>query len=192
MNYNYNNISYSKRPLTEDIALYAAANDFSLVETKSPEFERLTKPYKLGELAAQQDACPIQKAEGLKEKVDFLKKHFEGFRIRNAQLSGIIVADGNVSGIDEQTALYLAACGSIAVIAKEYGADSDRSLLSKGILPLISAQTVPVGAFILIRNIRRDIRSGRLDAYIVHTDGLEEIDLRIAEYTSEELEPILK
>lgn len=191
MTYEYNNSSYSKRPLTNDIALYVAANDFSLAENKSEDFERLAKPYKLGELAAQQNACPIRSAEGLKERVDFLKRHFDGFRIRNAQISAVIATDGAVDEMDDTTALFLASVGSIAVIAREYRSNSDRTLLSKGILPLVSSEKLKSGSFILIKDIRNNIRGGDTNAFLVFPDRLEPVGIRLGEYDNSALESVL-
>lgn len=191
MTYNFNDISYSKRPLTDDIAFGVVTNDFALAESKNPEFVQLTKPYKLGELAGQQDACPATQVEGLRELVDYLKKRFEGFRIRNVQLGGIAAVDGAIDKIDEQTALFLAACGSFAVVAKEYKSNSDKTLLSAGVLPLISQNPVSVGEFILIRNIKRGIFGGNLEAYSVHSDRLGEIQISLSAFTEKELEKVL-
>lgn len=191
MTYKFNNISYNKRPLTDDIAFGVVTNDFALAESQSPEFVQLTKPYKLGELAGQQNACPATQVEGLRELVDYLKKRFEGFRIRNVQLGGIAAINGTIDKIDEQTALFLAACGSFAVIAKEYKSNSDKALLSAGVLPLISQNPIPVGAFILIRNIKRDIFGEKLEAYSVHSDRLEEIQISLSAFTEKELENVL-
>lgn len=191
MTYKYRSSTYSKRPLTNDIALFVAAKDFSLAENKSEEFEKITKPYKLGELASQQDTCPIQSADVLKERVGFLKQHFEGFRIRNAQLSGIIAVEGTVNSVDESTALFLASCGSIAVIAEEFGSDSDKILLSKGILPLVSSEKIETGSFILIRDIKNSIRGGNTNAFLVFADRLEPVGISIAEYDEKALESVL-
>lgn len=152
MTYKFNNISYDKRPLTDDIAFGIVTNNFALAESQSPEFEKLTKPYKLG---------------------------------------GIAAINGSIDKIDEQTALFLAACGSFAVIAKEYKSNSDKTLLSAGVLPLISQNPIPVGAFILIRNIKRDIFGEKLEAYSVHSDRLEEIQISLSAFTEKELENVL-
>lgn len=190
MTYTYEKIVYTKRPLTDYIALCVVENDFSLARNKSEEFERLTKPYKLGELAAQQDTCPIQKAEELKERVDYLRNNIEGFRIRHAQLSGIIASNEAADEINEQTALFLAACGSIAVIAPEYKNGSDRTLLSKGILPLISKEKIQKGSLILIKDTIRDI-GGKTNASVVFPDRLEPIEISIGKYDNNLLEQVL-
>ncbi len=191
MEYTYNNITYKKRPLTNDIALSVVSNDFSLAESKSPEFEKLTKPIKLGELAAQHDACPVADLSNFRPYIDFLKQEFEGFRIRNAQFSGVIAAGGILNSVDDDTAAYLAANGSIAVIAQGYRNNSDAALLKKGIIPLISEEELPTGTFILIRNIKRDISDGKLEAYIVTPDKLTSVGIHINKYTAEDLTAVL-
>lgn len=191
MEYTYNEISYNKRPLTNDIALSIVTNDFSVAESKSPEFEKLTKPIKLGEIAAQHNACPVADLSGFRPYVNFLKQEFEGFRIRNAQFSGVISSGGTVRSVDEDTAAYLAANGSIAVIAQNYGNSSDKLLLAKGILPLISDEKLPTGTFILIKNIKRDISGGKLEAYKVTPEKLTSVDIRLHKYTENELTAIL-
>lgn len=192
MIYTYNGISYNKRPLTDDIALGIVSNDISSAVNKTDEFEKLTKPYKLGELAGQQDACPVARINGLKEYIDFLKRSFDGFRIRNAQLSGIIAFDGYAESIDDESAAFLSSCGSIAVIVKGYKNRTDNILLANGVIPLISSEVLPKGAFVLIRNIKRDIFSGALESYNVHKDKLEKINISLAKYTEKELENILR
>lgn len=191
MNYVYNEISYNKRPLTDDIALSIITNDFSLAERKSSEFEKIAKPIKLGEIAAQNDSCPVADLSDFRPCIGFLKKKFDGFRIRNAQFSGIISFNGTIKNIDSQTTAYLAANGSIAIIAEGYENDSDKVLLAGGIIPLISDENPPVGTFILVRNIKRDISGGNLEAYKVTPESLIPIDIRFNKYEDGELTPIL-
>ena len=191
MTYTYENYVYNKRPLTKDIALCIVSSEFSLAKEKSAELVRLVKPYKLGELAAQQDACPILNAEELRERVDYVRNNIEGFRIRRAQLSGIIAAGEAVENVDDRTALFLIANGSIAVIAPEYKNGSDITLLSKGILPLVSLEKLQTGSLILIRDITRDINGGKTNAALVFSDRLEPIDITLAAYDKTALEQVL-
>lgn len=191
MKYNYDDITYNKRPLTNDIALGIISNDLTLVENKTSQFKKLTDPYKIGELASQQDACPVTGFTELRDHIDFLKATFEGFRIRNAQLSGVIAIKGSLKNIDENTAAYLISCGSIAVLSEGYESDSDKILLANGILPLISSEELPIGTFILIRNIKKDIYKGKLDSYIVIPGKLSPVNISLSKYTDKELEAII-
>lgn len=184
-------MSYTKRPLTDDIALIVATKDAAIVKFGNETFKELTKLYKYGELAAQQDACPVKEAPGLLERVGYLKQKIEGFRIRHAQLGGIAAIDGIVDGIDEATAEYLFDSGSIAVIAQGYGNNADKILLSKGIIPLISDESIPEGEFILIRNIRQSINGGELNAIKVYPDRDEKVSIRIDNYTEAELAKVI-
>ncbi len=191
MKYNYDNITYNKRPLTNDIALGIVSNDLAEAENKTAQLKKLTAPYKIGELASQQDACPITEFEELRDRIDFLKNTFEGFRIRNAQLSGVIAVKGSIKSINDGTAAYLIACGSIAVIAEGYEDDADKILLANGILPLISSEELPIGSFILIRNIKNDVYKGNLDSCIVIPGKLSPVNISLSKYTDKELEAIL-
>lgn len=191
MEYNYGDITYNKRPLTNDIALGIVSNDLTIAENKTAQFKKLTDPYKIGEQASRQNACPVTGFAALRDRIDFLKETFEGFRIRNAQLSGVISVKGTLKNIDGSTAAYLISCGSIAVLAEGYEEDSDKILLANGILPLISSGELPIGTFILIRNIKKDIHKGKLDSYIVVPGKLSSVNISLSEYTDKELEAII-
>ena len=80
------------------------------------------------------------------------------------------------------------------MIAKGYDNDSDKLLLRHGILPLISDEEINEGTFVLIRNIRTEgngIASGKLEAYAVTASEQVPVNIRIGDYTAEDLEKIL-
>ena len=77
------------------------------------------------------------------------------------------------------------------MIAQGYRNNSDAALLKKGIIPLISEEELPTGTFILIRNIKRDIFDGKLEAYIVTPDKLTSVGIHINKYTAEDLTAVL-
>ena len=189
-----NDLTYEKRPLTKDIALYVLKNSIPQNINEMDEFTKLAFPYKSGELAAQSDSCPVAKLEDLRRAVDFFKRTYEGFRIRHAQLSGIVAVNDTVKSVEDDTAALLIATGSIAVIAKEYADDSDKVLLRHGILPLISDETIEENTFVLIRNIRNndnDLMPGEQDAYIVTPETQVSVNISIGKYKKIELEKIL-
>ena len=189
MLFEHGDISYEKRPLTDNIALWVVTNEFPGGEQLSG-FGELAKPFKLGEYASQQDACPVVGLSGLRERVDLLKRTYDGFRIRNAQLSGIAAVPGVVSDVSDETASYIIASGSIAVIAGGYENGADKVLLGKGILPLVSSENYPTGTFILIKNIRSSLSGGKTEAYTVTPELLTPAAISIAGYTAEELSPV--
>lgn len=194
MQFTKDDLTYEKRPLTKDVALYVLKNYIPQNQDEINEFTKLSFPYKSGELAAQSDSCPVARLEDLRKAVDFLKRTYEGFRIRHAQLSGIVAVNDTIKSVDDETASYLIAAGSIAVMAREYKDGSDKALLEHGILPLISDEEVPENTFVLIRNIRNDddgIEPGELDAYIVTPENQVSVNISIGEYTQKELEKIL-
>ena len=78
-----------------------------MINEKNDEFVKLALPYKSGELAGQSDSCPVQKAEALLDYVVLLKSKFEGFRIRNSQLSGIIAVNGSVKRMISHQQLFI-------------------------------------------------------------------------------------
>ena len=187
-------LAYEKRPLTKDIALKVISNNIPATKEEFDEFSALAYPYKRGELAAQVDSCPVAKLDDLRESVGFLKKTYEGFRIRHAQLSGILAVNDSIDKIDDDTAEHLIASGSIAVVARKYHNDSDKILLKHGILPLVSDKEVKEDAFIFIRNIRNEdegIAAGELDAYIVTPNSQVSINIEIDNYDKEQLVNIL-
>ena len=187
-------LTYEKRPLTKDVALYVISNSIPQDKKEIDEFTKLAFPYKSGELAAQSDSCPVARLDDLRKAVDFLKRTYEGFRIRHAQLSGIVAVNDTIKSIDDETASYMVAAGSIAVIAYEYKDGSDKVLLEHGILPLVSDEEIPENTFVLIRNIRtgeKGIIPGELDAYIVTHENQISVNIGIEEYTQKELEKIL-
>ncbi len=192
MEYIYKDISYNKRALTDDISLRVIGNDISVINEKRDEYIRLALPYKSGELAGQADSCPVQKAEDLLDYVVLLKSKFEGFRIRNSQLSGIIAVNGSIKKDDVTSAAFYIAGGGIAVIAGEYEDGADIDLLLNGIIPLRSDEEIKAGTFIFIRNIRRDILSGSLESYIVTKAELKPINIYIDRYDSIILKDILE
>jgi len=191
MEYKYNDITYNKRPLTSDVALIIVEDDLSLAVEKSEEFEKLVRPYKLGELAGQQDSCPVADLSNVIPYIGFLKETFEGFRIRNAQFSGVIAVNGTVDQIDEDTAAYLIAVGSVAVVANKFENGADKILLSKGILPLVSQDKFEKDTFILIRNIKGNISGGKQEAYVVTPDSLTPVNVSLGSYNDTELKAIL-
>ncbi len=194
MTFTKGDLSYEKRPLTNDIAISVIGSSIPQNKEEIAEFVDKSFPYKSGELAAQADSCPVAKLEDIRKRVDFLKKTYEGFRIRHAQLSGVLAVKDIIRDVDDETAEYLIAAGSIAVIAKEYDNDSDKLLLRHGILPLISDEEINEGTFVLIRNIRTEgngIASGKLEAYAVTASEQVPVNIRIGDYTAEDLEKIL-
>ena len=186
-------LTYEKRPLTKDIALFVISNSIPKSKEEKESFVRQAFPYKSGELAAQVDSCPVAKLEDLRKAVDFLKRTYEGFRIRHAQLSGIAAVNDTVGPLDDDTAALLIAAGSIAVAAKGYKDGADKVLLSHGILPLVSYEEIKENTFLLIRNIRKDdeIVTGEQDAYIVTPENQVSVNIGIGEYTKKELEKLL-
>lgn len=193
MQFTKDDLTYEKRPLTKDIALFVISNSIPKSKEEKESFIRQAFPYKSGELAAQADSCPVAKLEDLRKAVDFLKRTYEGFRIRCAQLSGIAAVNDTVKSVDDDTAASLIAAGSIAVVAKGYTGGADRVLLSHGILPLVSNEEIRENSFLLIRNIRKDeeLVKGEQDAYIVTPETQVSVNIGIGEYTKKELEKIL-
>ncbi|MBO6230873.1 MAG: hypothetical protein J6O50_09930 [Ruminiclostridium sp.] len=190
MLFEHGDISYEKRPLTDNIALWVISNEFPDSEEKLAAFEKLARPYKEGESASQQDACPVTRINELFGYVGFLKRTYDGFRIRNAQLSGIAAVPGVVSDVSDETASYIIASGSIAVIAGGYENGADKVLLGKGILPLVSSENYHTGTFILIKNIRSSLSGGKTEAYTVTPELLTPAAISIAGYTAEELSTV--
>lgn len=190
--FTYGDVSYEKRPLTDDIALRVVSEEFPDTQEKLSGFTKLAKPYKDGEAASQLDACPVTGIPGLRDYVGFLKKTYDGFRIRRLQLSGITAVKGVVDKISGDTAAYLIAAGSLAVIAGGYENGADEVLLEKGILPLVSAQELPAGTFILIKGIRSSIGGGKTEAYAVTPDSLTPLDISLGFYPAGKLKKILE
>ena len=190
MLFEHGDISYEKRPLTDNIALWVISNEFPDSEEKLAAFEKLARPYKEGESASQQDACPVTRINELFGYVGFLKRTYDGFRIRNAQLSSIAAVPGVVSDVSDETASYIIASGSIAVIAGGYENGADKVLLGKGILPLVSSENYHTGTFILIKNIRSSLSGGKTEAYTVTPELLTPAAISIAGYTAEELSTV--
>ena len=192
MLFTYGDLSYEKRPLTDNIALWVITNEFPDNDEKLSAFVRLAKPYKTGEEASQQDACPVVGIKGLREYVDFLKRTYDGFRIRNAQLSAVAAVNGIVDKISGGTAAHLIAAGSIAVIAGGYADGADEVLLDNGILPLVSDSALPEGSFILIRNIRASISGGKTEAYIVTPESKTPVGISLGTYPEDKFRKILE
>ena len=189
-----NDLSYEKRSLTKDIALVVITGVLPKNKDEIDEFTKKAFPYKSGELAAQVDSCPVQKLDNLLEAVGLLKEKYEGFRIRHAELAGVAAVNANIESIDADTAEYLIASGSIAVIAKGYDNDADKVLLENGILPLVSDEDLEDNTFVFIRNIRNEkdtVNTGDLEAYSVSGKGQVPINISIAEYGNELLTKIL-
>ncbi len=194
MAYKKDDLTYEKRPLTKDIALKVITKSIPANKEDIANFTKLAFPYKSGESAAQVDSCPVAKLEELHGPVRFLKQKYEGFRIRHAQLSGIAAINDTVGNISDDTAEYLIASGSIAVIAKGYEGDTDKKLLKNGILPLVSEEDIKTGEFVFIRNIRSEengIKHGKLEAYTVTSEKQLPVNIGIREYSAKELEKIL-
>ena len=190
--FTYTDLSYDKRPLTDDIALRVISAELPDTDEKLSEFGKLAKPYKDGEAASQQDACPVTGIPGLRDYVGFLKKTYDGFRIRRLQLSGVAAVKGSAGDISPDTAAYLIAAGSTAVIAGGYENGADEVLLENGILPLVSARELPVGTFILIKGIRSGISGGRTEAYAVTPDSLTPLEISLGSYPAGKLDKILE
>lgn len=191
MTFNYNDLSYEKRPLTDDVALWVVTKEFPDTEEKLSEFEKLAKPFKTGEYASQQDACPVVGINGLRDYVDHLKGKYEGFRIRHAQLSAAAAVNGAVSNVSDETAAHLIAAGSIAVIAERYENGADKVLLANGILPLLSDEALPTGTFVLVRNARKGVSEGRTESYTVTPENDEPVNIGIGKYSDKELEKVI-
>ncbi|MCD7741665.1 MAG: hypothetical protein LUI06_05635 [Ruminococcus sp.] len=172
MEYKYGELSYSRRDFLSDTALYVVSDKLPETDEERRKFEQKAKPYKLGELAAQTDSCPIVNLKHLKDRVDFLKRTFDGFRIRNVVLSAVLSVDYKITGIARDTAEFLIAAGSTAILARGYDDVSKKILVDNGILPLVTDEAIENGSLILIRSLenRDSILSHR-----VFSDRIEEI-----------------
>lgn len=190
MAYTYGELAYNKRPLTNDIALWVIGKALPLKEEREP-FAQLTKPYKIGEEASQQDSCPVADLSNIRPIIGYLKGRYEGFRIRHAQLSGIVAADEIIDSIDDDDAKFLIAAGSIAVIARGYAKGADEVLLKNGILPLVSDEDLDEDTFVLIRNIRSQIGGGELEAYTVTPESKTAVKISLGSYDEGQLSAVI-
>lgn len=176
MEYKYKDISFNKRPLTEDIALVVVSKETTTAG--SVDFIQKTFPFKAGETAAQADSCPVRKIEWLHELVGYVKTQIDGFRIRNAQLSGIIALDG-IFSVDGETAEFMAAAGSTSVIAQGYTEEARKILQENDIFPFISDEHFDVNDFILVRGIKNGLKNNSFKSYRIHSDSMERVDIRL-------------
>ena len=174
MEYKYAELSYNSRDISTDASLYVISDKLPKTAEEREEFEQKAKPYKLGELAAQTDSCPIVNLSFLRERIDFLKRTIDGFRIRNTVLSGIISVDHKITDLTHDTASFLIASGSAAILAKGYDSATKEILLDNGILPLVSYEAIEIGSLILVRNLGSN---GIVSAQKVFSDRVEDIKI---------------
>ncbi|MBR1864267.1 MAG: hypothetical protein IJ806_09295 [Ruminococcus sp.] len=188
--YSYEQLEYNKRPLTQDAALYVITD--RVPDKGDKDYAEQALPYKAGELAAQQDSCPVQDLGHIRERVGYLKGRYPGFRIRNAQFSAVPATAKVIRELDGETADYLIAAGTTAVIAAGYENGTDLLLLEKGILPLRSENAPSTGTFILIKDISDGLSGGRLNAFSVTAEDQTELDISLGNYSDEQLRAVIK
>ena len=176
MEYKFGELSYNRRDISSDTVLYVISDKIPETVEEKKEFEQKSRPYKLGELAAQTDSCPIVNLSHLKSSVDFLKSIIAGFRIRNSVLSGVISVDYKITDISRDTVAFLIAAGSTAILAKGYDSDTKSILLDNGILPLVTDEAIENGALILIRNLSNH---DSILAQRVFSDRVEKLNITI-------------
>ncbi len=176
MEYRYNDLSYKRRDITSDTAVYVVSDNLPETAEERAEFEKKTQAYKLGEIAAQSNSCPIVNLSHLRERIDYLKETIDGFRIRNSILTGIISLNKELTDLDEDIAAFLIAAGSAAIIARGYDNKTKEILLANGILPLISEEEISKDSLILIQNLKD---FDHISAWKTLSDRIEKINIRI-------------
>lgn len=168
MNYSYGEQTYNKRSITDNVLVKVISSNYQLVTDKTEEYSELADCLKNAELVSQSDSCPIVGREELRPIIDTLRTRTPKLRARQTQ-TGTAVSTEALSGITDQDALFQIANGSIANIASSYEPASRDALLAAGVLPLVTAQSLEVGTYIFLENIRQtlDAAQKEITAFLV-------------------------
>ena len=168
MNYIYNDLTYSKRSITNNVLIKVISNDYQSVVQKTAEYTALADCVKNAELVSQTDSCPIVGREELRPIIDALRTRIPELRARQTQM-GTAVSATRLQDITSQDALFQIANGSLADIAVSYEPSSRDELLTAGILPLTVEQPLPCGTFLFLEGVRRALESGQkhITAFLV-------------------------
>lgn len=192
MVYEYKNLSYTKRGLTEDILIQVLEESYPEIIDKSQVYEEHAELTKTAELTGQQDACPVRGRKQLQPAMSYLREYYPGFRARNTQIGSAIYQE-RIEDVSTEDALYQIVNGTIVNFAEGYDEKAARTLLSKGILPLVVAKPPKTGSLIFIKGIRNALQQGlgKLEAYIFE-GSLIPVDVSIGHYKAEELAAVLE
>ncbi len=195
MKYTWNQDSYNKRGLTENIIFKVIANDYKQVKIKAPEYTEAAASLKNAELTGQQDACPVVGRDELKHVIISVRTLIPELRARHTQ-TGTAVSAAEIADVTEEDALFQIVNGTYINVSSVYDEKSRNNLLAKGILPLYSEEVLPEGTIIFVQGILDSIRSGRKDltAYRIaeHEEQLVPIKLQLAVNIEEIPDTVLK
>lgn len=192
MLYEYQDLQYEKRAITDHVVVQVIDNSYEAVKQKAPLYSEKAANMKNAEAAGQADACPVFGRDELKAATGILRKTVEGFRFRSAQL-GTAVSVEQLEAVTGEDALFQIANGTTINFAVSYSADAVDTLLAGGVLPLVTEKPIEAGTYIGILNIRAALEQGKkeLDAYVVTEGSKEPIVIKTADFTVQQLDKIL-
>ena len=193
MEYQYGNLSYSKRALTEDLVLKIVGSEYRLISSKAEKYAEKTESMKGAEEAGQADSCPIAGRAELSPVLTALRGHNPEFRARKNQIGTALCLEQETS-VTEEEADFLIACGSLALLAPSFDRVTKKILLSRGILPLCFPFVLPEGTFLFVEGIRNSMekKESELLAYQIAGEHLEAVPLRILLEPEDDLAAVLE
>lgn len=191
-NYEYKNMSYTKRPLTANLLVHVISADPSCIQTA--DYEQAAWITKGAELASQADACPMVGRDLIIPVYNCIRRE-PGVRARHVETGSAIAMQGTFGPYTDADAACQIACGTLANFAESYDKAMTEQMLTHGILPIVTEAAVPVGTLIYIKSIRNALLSGtcELEAYFYdrEKDDFLPVSMRMPEYSTEMLENIL-
>lgn len=192
MLYEYKDLQYEKRAITEHIVVQVIANDYKSVKQKDALYTEKTQNMKYAEAAGQADSCPVFGRDELRAATGILRETVDGFRFRSAQL-GTAVSVEQLDEVTEEDALFQIVNGTTVDFSVSYSAEAVNELLAGGVLPLVTEKPITAGTYIGILNIRSALEQGKkeLEAYVVTEGKKEPIRIKTADFTVQQLDKIL-
>lgn len=192
MLYEYKDLQYEKRAITEHIIVQVIDNSYEAVRQREPLYSERAKNMKYAEAAGQADACPVFGRDELRAATGILRETVDGFRFRTTQL-GTAVSVEKLEEVAGEDALFQIANGSTVDFAVSYSDEAVDTLLAYGVLPLVTEKPIAVGTYIGILNIRTALEQGKrdLEAYVLAGGEKTLIAVRTLDYAAHRLDKIL-